>query len=172
MTRYELHQIQDLLIDHHVDQVVYDQLTKLPKPDFRAQKVSDDITLDDISTVLTVGLSYALAFDDVDYDTDAYYEAKDRLINEEGADEDELTVEDIQAKMLAIGAKLKLHEVDVGWHDLTLEKFIDGINLSLKEFEDKGMTRLGAISRLLDEGDFYGYEGVLQNAIFGKVIYG
>jgi hypothetical protein len=171
MTRYELHQLQDLLIDHHVDQIVYDQLTKLPKPDFRAQKVSDDLTLDDISTVLSDGLSYALAFDDVDYDSSDYFEAKDKLIKE-GADENELTVEDIQAKMLVMGFKLKLHEVDVGWHDLTLEKFINGINLSLKEFEDKGMTRLGAISRLLDEGDFYDYEGVLQNAIFGKVIYG
>jgi len=116
-------------------------------------KVSEEQIID----LLANGLAGVCGFDNIDYDSRDYQEAKTSLIAEGKTD---LCREDIWARMLFLNKSLKLHDSeedeDEGWHDLKLENILKQ-NVDWKKLED---------------GDFFDNDAILQIACYGEVIYG
>lgn len=189
MTRHELELIQDYLIDHvqtvefpgteqkfrYIPTSAIDVLENHVEDNDLAKStiVSNDITMDDIVSILADGFAGGCAFEKVDYDENEYYQAKEALIKE-GFNKDALTLELVQTKMLMMGFSLQLKEVDTtNWHDLTLAKLLNALNAEISATQEEWhCTRLHALVSFFNEGDFYTFEGVIQRAIFGEVIYG
>ena len=130
-----------------------------------------------------------------DYDDDEYEEAREQLVKEGNA---KPYLEEVWARMLMIGKKLRLldpesdwhwsgHEpgellwnaqivaegcVPEGgdWHPLGLEDVVNGIQMY-------GKARIagdcgGDIVKIVENGDFWDADAVIQYAIYGDCIYG
>lgn len=133
------------------------------------------LTRDVIANILTDGLWIGYcAWDDIDYDKADYESAKADLLAE-GLSNDQICIEDVQAKMLENGKRLRLHEVDhsskTGWHTLGLEDLVRG----LCEYGKKPINGTledvlqGDPNAQLDAND---YDAILQYAIFGEIVIG
>lgn len=106
-----------------------------------------------ISCLLANGLSDVCGFVAVDYNEDAYM-MSDYELQKEGL---EPCHEDVEAQMLLNGMYLILIDEDDEKHHLTLNKILK-LNIDWEKLEN--------------EGDFYDNNAILQEAIYGEVIYG
>jgi len=120
--------------------------------------VSKEINEEQIVNLLANGLADVCGFDNIDYISNQYGEAKKQLLSE---GKNDLCREDVLARMLFLGYSIKLHESEEsenkGWYDLTLDNI-------LKQNID--------FDKLEENGDFYDNDAILQIACYGKVIYG
>lgn len=187
MTRHELETIQDFLISHvqtvsfpgthqefrYIPTDVINMLSQCPDDGSIAERtvIANDITMDDIISILSDGFADSLAFSAVDYDRDEYLSTKSKMQKNGWKD---ICVEEVQAQMLIDGKSLILFECETHkQHKLTLTKLMKAIEHMIDKVENEnGCTRLHALHLIFDGGDFYDYEGILQLAIFGEVIYG
>ena len=188
MTRHEIDVIQDYLIANveqlkfpgtklefsYIPTSIINNIDKCPDPEGTiAQKtiVAGDITMDDIITLLTDAFAMANAFDCVDYDRFEYKAAREALIREGWKD---VCNEEVQARMLMDGKSLILIETENHKkHNLTLAKIIKGMNASIDAImQSEECSRICALCKFFEEGDFYTYEAAIQYGIFGEVVYG
>ena len=147
----------------------YEYLSKIQynKLDASTICVEDHVTLDMIETVLVDGFAISAGFSDVDINVLEYHEAKQKLIEWLGMNEDDLTYELVQAQMLADGHSLIVTDEDGDEHALTL---VDIVN-AMKKYCKGNMLMLRYDMNFgnYDSNDF---NNILQIAIFGEVIYG
>lgn len=130
----------------------------------------DDLTEEDIVDILSTGLSGVCGFSSVDYSKEEYQQTKKELQTERDDPDDTVCIEDVEARMLVKGEKLKLQDPDDGhWGTLTLPKLIKGLQKYFKEGWSGGFK---TINDLLENGDFDDCDCVLQAAVWGDVIYG
>lgn len=116
-------------------------------------KQYDEILREHLSSLLANGLSDYCGFVDVDY-IEADYEQADKQLIEKGFDP---CHEDVQAQMLMNGKSIVLIDEEGEAHKLTLRKILK-LNVDWEKLEN--------------EGDFYDNNAILQEAIYGEVIYG
>ena len=142
-------------------------------PIYAKVTVELNLTHEAIVNILSNGFFVGCTgFDDVDYDHTEYGKAKKALIAEGFKD---LCLEDVQAKMLAMGYSLKLHMLgepgNKEWYELTLDKLVRGIEKYAEEpVNGSVMDVLGGDPNAnLDAID---YDTILQYACFGKVLIG
>ena len=133
------------------------------------------------------------------YDEKEYEETKSELISENKPDaDDQICFEDVLARMLLNGKKLRLLEADsdwhwsghepgemlwaaqiraegcvpVGgkWHEVGIDDIVKGIQL----YGESGCANdCGPdIRRIVEDGDFWDADAVFQFAAYGEVIYG
>lgn len=110
-------------------------------------------------------------FDGVDYDQAAYQAAKEKLLAEGAKD---LTVEEIQARMLEDGGSISLHTLegeDDEWNELTLDKLVKGLSIYDEKPVNGTLNDIlsGDKDLVLDSND---YDAVLQYAVFGDLAIG
>jgi hypothetical protein len=125
----------------------------------------------DIISILSGYMSIGIYWSLVSWDDAEYEEAKQREYNEaesreDGSfDPDDICLEDVLSNMLLNGKSLIISDVEEEFEDqeLTLEKLINGINLSIQA---------NGISVDLDDWDAVDCDVIIQNAIFNDVVYG
>ena len=110
-------------------------------------------------------------FDGVDYDQAEYQAAKEKLLAEGAKD---LTVEEIQARMLEDGGSISLHTLEGGdddWNELTLDKLVKGLSIYDEKPVNGTLNDIlsGDKDLVLDSND---YDAVLQYAVFGDLVIG
>lgn len=101
---------------------------------------------------------------EVTWDDEKYSEARKRLVSTSEEPED-ICFEEILAEMLMFSPdnKLILEDIEGEENTLTLEVILKGINTSLKS---------DGLSADPDDWDGEDTDCIIQNAVFGQVIYG
>ena len=189
MTRHELRMLQDFLLEsvevvdfpstdstfRYIPTSAVGKMVDFIDTREYAQKVriSEDCDLDDLVTVLSDGLAMECGFESVDYSKDDYDEARFELLSL-NVHPDEITHELIEAQMIRMGMRFELVEVDIHEHHrLTLQMFANGFRMQAESYmKQYDCTKMHAIISMMEEGDFYDYNAILQYAVFGEVIYG
>lgn len=131
-------------------------------------KLNHDVIVDILTNGLFAGYC---GFDGVDYDQAAYQAAKEKLLAEGAKD---LTVEEIQARMLEDGGSISLHTLegeDDEWNELTLDKLVKGLSIYDEKPVNGTLNDIlsGDKDLVLDSND---YDAVLQYAVFGDLAIG
>lgn len=134
--------------------------------------VNYTLTEEAISDILSNGLWEGYCgFDDVYYDEGDYIDAKNELVDEGK----ELTIENVEARIIMSGKHIKLHELeaeyDRGWHKLDLQSLIRGLTLYARNPIN------GTIDDVLKSDpqarlDADDYDAILQYACFGEILFG
>ena len=129
---------------------------------FILTKEERDELREHLSNLLANGFADVCGFIDVDYNENAYEMARYELyvINKH---KDVACHEDIQAQMLLTNGYLILTDEEGEKHHLTLKKILKVTECS-ENFQ--------GWEKLENEGDFYDNNAILQEAIYGEVIYG
>lgn len=130
----------------------------------------DDLIEENIVDILSTGLSGTCGFSSVDYSKEEYLQAKQEIQTERNDPSNTVCIEDVEARMLVKGEKLKLQDPEDGhWGTLTLQKLVNGLQ---KYFKGGWCGEYKTINDLLENGDFDDCDCVLQAAVWGDVIYG
>lgn len=162
-------------------------------------KVDFSVDEKQVSDLISIAMSDKCGFGWWDYDEKAYEEAKSELLSERKPDaDDQICLEDVLARMLFKGKKLRLldpesdwhwsgHEPDEmlwrwqiiaeqcepeggEWHEVGLEDIVRGAQMYGQLHY---ANRCGAdIGNICEYGDFTDADIVFQLAAYGEVIYG
>lgn len=127
-----------------------------------------------LDELFCTGLGYVGTFDRLEFDDEQFDQVK-RDLQHLASDPTDVCIEDVYTEMLLRGYTLSLRdaeEVDNRnkrlWYDLTLSKVCKGLKLYFANPNETNET----ISDILDNGDYYDYDTILQLALFEEVIYG
>lgn len=132
-------------------------------------KFEDDLTENDISYILSTGLSGSCGFSSVRNPKEEYAKAKEEL-EADLKPNDEIYHEDVQARVLIDGGTIKLQDPEDGhWGELTLKNLIEGLQKYFKEGWSGGFKTM---HDLVENSDFDDCDCILQAAVWGDVIYG
>ena len=164
-------------------------------------KKTTEIKIDEynLSNLISNAMGDCCGFDWWKCDNKEYEEARKELVAELGSDPgDGICREDVFARMLLNGKKIKLLESDSGWHwsghkpgemlwkaQIVAENLhpvggkwhkvgIDDIVKGIKLYAESGCASdCGAdIQKIVEDGDFYDADAVFQFAAYGEIIYG
>ena len=164
-------------------------------------KKTVEIVIDEynLGCLISNAMADTCGFDWWSYDEKAYEEARSELISEIKPDaDDQICLEDILARMLLKGGKLKLLEPESGWHwsgkepdemvwkaEVVAKKLhpvggkwhaigIDDVARGIGLYgEAKCASDCGAdIRRIVEDGDFYDADAVFQFAAYGEIVFG
>ena len=155
----------------YIPSSVIDEIDSVKDDDFfGSTNISNDYTLDDVVTILSDGLADRCGFVDVDYIETEYYMAKAKLKDAGIIDP---VLEEVQAMMLHMGFAITLIDEENECHALTMDKLVKGLDMCADRIMvEYQCSKIHAISQLIEKGDFYDYNNVLQYAIYGEIIYG
>ena len=164
-------------------------------------KTTVEIKIDEYNLICLISnaMGDSCGFDWWGYDDGEYAETKKELIAENGAEpEGGVCIEDVFARMLLNGKKLRLLEADSGWHwsghepgemlwnaqivaegcvpvggkwhEVGIDDVVNGIKLYAETgcASDCGPD----IRKIVEDGDFWDADAVFQFAAYGEVIYG
>lgn len=164
-------------------------------------KKTIEIVIDEynLSCLIANAMGSTCGFDWWDYDDDEYEKTKKELVAELGANpKDGVCVEDVLARMLLNGKKIKLLEaesdwhwsghkpnemlwkaqivaegcVPVGgkWHEVGIDDIVKGIQL----YGESGCANAcgPSLRNIVEDGDFYDADAVFQCAAYGEVVFG
>lgn len=144
-------------------------------------KLERAITLNEqqLSDLLSTASAAYGGFDYWSWSEEEYREAKLQLLAERGETDDDLCYEDIWARLLFNGGHLWLLEAESDaindsesddWHLVGLNDICNGLKLYLSD--DSFDRALSSVESIIEEGDFWDADAVMQYAAYGEVIYG
>ena len=164
-------------------------------------KKTVEIVIDEynLGCLISNAMADTCGFDWWSYDEKAYEEARSELISEIKPDaDDQICLEDVLARMLLKGGKLKLLESESGWHwsgkkpgemvwkaevisknlhpvggkwhEIGIDDIVRGIGLY-------GMAECAndcgpSLRNIVEDGDFWDADAVFQFAAYGEVVFG
>lgn len=127
-----------------------------------------------LEEIFCTGLGYVSTFDRLEVDQEQFDQVR-RDLQHLASDPTAVCIEDVYTEMLLRGYTLSLRdaeEVDNQnkrlWYNLTLSKVCKGLKLYFASQSETNET----ITDILDNGDYYDYDAILQYALFDEVIYG
>jgi len=121
------------------------------------------ISKDDLVNIIVGFNSYSNYWCSLlDWDQEEYYSCKKKL-EDENNDTEIVCYEDILAQMLLDGYELKITDDKDIVHILTKEKIINGLNISF-ERKNIGLNN--------EDWDVVDYDIIIQNSIYGEIVYG
>lgn len=164
-------------------------------------KKTIEIVIDEynLGCLISNAMADTCGFDWWSYDEKAYEEARSELISEIKPDaDDQICLEDVLARMLLKGGKLKLLESDSGWHwsghepgemlwnaqiiaegcvpvggkwhSIGIDDIVRGIGLY---GESECANDCGpSLRKIVEDGDFWDADAVFQFAAYGEVVFG
>ncbi len=142
-------------------------------------EIKDEISETELAEFLSMFIQDECGFCSCDIENDEeYMKARERILRERkfrGEVEPRICYEDVWARVLFNGGALVLEENDEEGsgeserHRITLQDIIKGFKLYFKE---KPATGCASVSELINTGDFWDVDCVMQYAAFGEVVYG
>ena len=141
--------------------------------------IRETINEDLLSGLLSNASSSTCGFDfwQVEREQD-YVDAAAELREERGLTDHEICIEDIWARVLFNGGHLLLLESESDaiddyespdWHRIGLEDICNGITQYLRE---RPCSECSSLLEIVDEGDFWDADAVMQYAAYKEIIFG
>lgn len=137
--------------------------------------IETSIDEEQLTDLLSNAFQMQIGFDTVDWDEGDYKMAKQSLADgkvkpQYGELGDGYCTEEVLARLLFLGRKIKLEEAETeNWKSVGLEDICRGIKQYIQDGYNTGCK---SVQSLIDDGDSIDADAVLQYAAYGEVIYG